>query len=353
MVVKSRQLQRETLQQILEWERNQAYGTSIDTGSTYAPTFDDFRTPSPAPSTGPIRAELYSLKALEKALATNITPLLRFSAMKDFSGENISFLKHVQDWKSAWSRASAQPPPPRFTLAKKANALASLLDPESLHRHQFAIAVEIYVSFVSPYCSDFPINISCAQSKDLESIFSHAASTLDAHVQENTATPFDAFPCPGSPTVDDVEHHAASTSPISPISIREKDAISIASTAVNAITLISTDPHNKNGSSYGNASTTDTTRLTVLPSFSLTDLKPRLARQIAVPLSFGPHVFDEAERAVKYVVLTNTWPKFVAAGIASKGSRAKEAGGGDGGTEKGDARAWTRLWGGMACARGK
>ena len=327
MVVKSRKLQKETIQQLIDWERNHGSGTSVDTGSTYVPTLDGYRLPSPAPSSGPIRSELYSMKALEKALATNTTPLLRFSALKDFSGENISFLKHVHDWKATWTAAaSQQPPPPRFPLTRKSNKLPALLDNETLRRHQFTFAVEIYVSFISPQYSDFPINISCAQLKDLESIFCHAASTLNARVQENPATPFDSFPCPLT-NPDDVEQNASaaaatgcSGTPVSPIHTRDKDSISIASTAVNT----ATSPTYPTIHGTGSNSDPGLTPLSALPTFSLLELKPRLNPDIAIPLSFGPHVLDEAESAVKYVVLTNTWPKFVAAGFSSQGERERE-----------------------------
>ncbi|KAK3045353.1 hypothetical protein LTS18_013972, partial [Coniosporium uncinatum] len=31
----------------------------------------------------------------------------------------------------------------------------------------------------------------------------------------------------------------------------------------------------------------------------------------AIPAAFGERVFDEAEKEIKYLVLTNTWPKYV------------------------------------------
>jgi hypothetical protein len=311
MVVKSRKLQQETLQQLLDWERNQRSGTSVNTGSTFVSKFEKLPVSSPASSSGQFRNELYSMKALEKALVTNIMPLLRFSALKDFSGENISFLKHVQDWKASWTSASQ--PPPRF-FSKRPHLSHPRLDPNSLRRHQFALAVEIYTSFVSPQYSDFPINISSPQFKDLESIFSDAASTLNAHVQENIATPFDSPQYPQRHHPDhDLEHHATSDAAPPSVRGREKDTLSIASTAIN--TLHTTTRNSVCSISH------DSTRLNTLRAFSLLELKPRLGGDVAVPPQFGPYVFDEAERAVKYAVLTNTWPKFVMAGSAAAGSR--------------------------------
>lgn len=266
------------------------------------------------------------MKALEKALTTNITPLLRFSALKDFSGENISFLKHIHEWKSTWTSAASHPTPPaRFPSIKKSRQSPPplpLLDAASLRRHQFTFAVEIFVSFISPQYSDFPINISYVQFKDLESIFSHAASTLNARTQGNTATPFDTFVF--APPRDDIEHHAGHHSG----DAREKDSISIASTAVNPISSplsITTNPFDLTVNNNSNKTCTNTTIPNPLPPSTLLDLQPRLGREVAVPLAFGPHVFDEAERAVKSLVLTNTWHRFVADGFASQRLRESES----------------------------
>ena len=54
------------------------------------------------------------MNALEKALQTNSTSLLLFAALKDFSGENISVLDRVRDWKADWS-----PSTDRFKVLKK------------------------------------------------------------------------------------------------------------------------------------------------------------------------------------------------------------------------------------------
>src|SRR2546423_1071132 len=50
------------------------------------------------------KPDMYSMQALEKTLLTNPTELLRFAAMKEFTGENIVFLTQVRDWKAGWNR---------------------------------------------------------------------------------------------------------------------------------------------------------------------------------------------------------------------------------------------------------
>jgi hypothetical protein len=42
-----------------------------------------------------------------------------------------------------------------------------------------------------------------------------------------------------------------------------------------------------------------------------------LADDTAGPDTFGLNAFDDAEESIKYMALTNTWPKFVTAGYAS------------------------------------
>ncbi|KAK5003458.1 hypothetical protein LTR28_010156 [Elasticomyces elasticus] len=41
------------------------------------------------------------------------------------------------------------------------------------------------------------------------------------------------------------------------------------------------------------------------------DASPLVSEPVAIPAAFDEHIFDKAEQSVKYMVLTNTWPKFV------------------------------------------
>lgn len=301
IVLRSQKLKRETRQHLIEWEQQRKGGEgSVDSDSTLVPPVVPTRRASKkmtstATSMGSRRSELYSMRALEKALSTNITPLLQFSALRDFSGENISFLKHVQDWRAVWK--ACEQPKSRSVLAKK---LSRTLDVEAVRRHQFAVALEIYIIFIDPSHSEFPINISGPQIKDLQAIFEQAASTVECDTPENNVTPFDMEQFP-TPPADDVEHHGFSI----PGLTRPRSVLSRTSSTTRKPKSIDAD--------YFSPQPTTSASGLQLPS--LLELTPRLHDPCNVPLSFGPHIFDDSERAVKYAVLTNTWPKFVGEGL--------------------------------------
>ena len=216
------------------------------------------------------------MQALEKTLNTNPTPLLLFAALKDFSGENISFLNHVHEWRAAWTPSSNS----RYHRR---------LEGEALRRHQFSLAVEIYLSFVSMQHSDFPINLSSAHLKELHAVFEISAATINTTVPNNVTLPLNKK---GSRPFDD--EHGSDTMLVSITALpthRDTDLIDTCNT-------------------FGmNARSVD--------KLSLLDLKPRLPPSTPIPDAFGIGVFDRAEESIKYMVLTNTWPRFVDAGYAN------------------------------------
>ena len=173
-IFKHRKLATETRDIIAEWEEKQKFG-SINTCSTKKGHQSLKSTVSTR------QGVLYTMSALERALKLDPTGLLMFSALKDFSGENISFLIHVRDWKASWSTKSCQ----TANLRKQTSAKAQ--DP-ALVRRQFQQAVGIYASFVSFKYSEFPINISSTHLKDLEATFERFAALVCAEATINAAT---------------------------------------------------------------------------------------------------------------------------------------------------------------------
>jgi len=53
----------------------------------------------------------------------------------------------------------------------------------------------------------------------------------------------------------------------------------------------------------------------------MTKNSEQLPEHVPVPQYFGPETFDRAEESIKYMVLTNTWPKFVNGGFAKMKKR--------------------------------
>lgn len=225
---------------------------------------------------------MYTMNALETALVKNSTPLLLFAALKDFSGENISFLNHVRDWKAAWNPA----------MARKSAGVK--LEGEALRRHLFNLAVEIYSSFVSMRTSHFPINISSRDQKELEAVFDSAADLIAGPEQDNPTTPFDV------------------------------ESFSLTADKSNGTVELS--PFNDSGSTVDSFADRSSDHLSMIKKLNLHDIKPRLPANVEIPLSFSPSVFDNAEKSIKYMVLTNTWPKFVQAGYANVAMQPKQSG---------------------------
>ena len=264
-ILRTRRLKKETLDIIAEWEKTKDKSSgSIDSASS--------RNATVVSTTSSRRGEMYTMNALETALVKNSTPLLLFAALKDFSGENISFLNHVRDWKAAWNPAPARKP------------TGVRLEGEALRRHLFSLAVEIYSSFVSMRTSNFPVNLSSADQKELEAVFDSAAALIAGPGQENSATPFD---------IESIS------------SVGDKSGTVVAMSSISDSN--STDAFIERSSNH----------LSMIKRLNFHDLEARLPADIEVPISFSSSIFDNAEKSIKYMVLTNTWPKFVQAGYAN------------------------------------
>ena len=282
-VYKNRRLENETRQIIAEWEHKKQFGTSLSSSSTKVGSKSRFSMKSTSASS--IRSgEMYTMTTLEKTLQLNPKPLLIFSALKDFSGENISFLTQVNEWKANWV-----PPSPRTGgFTRRADPKAR--DQKALRRSQFNLAVHIYSSFVSLRHSDFPINISSAHLKELEILFDDAAATINGDEEKNSATPFKDL---WSSRAEDLEKGVAHE------------------TASDSGTLFG------NTSAYDISMSPEKKHYSQVQAFQLSDISDTLPPDAHVPDSFGPSAFDNSERSIKELVLTNTWPKFVNAGYAS------------------------------------
>lgn len=123
---------------------------------------------------------------------------------------------------------------------------------------RFNRALRIYAEFISIKDAEFPINISSTELRKLEAVFESSARALFGEKREvHPATPFDF---PGL---------APKTSGASSSTVSEKDCA-------------------------GGTSASDGVQFWG-----------------TIPESFDEIVFDEAEKHIKYLVLTNTWPKFV------------------------------------------
>ncbi|KAG6023825.1 hypothetical protein E4U19_004117 [Claviceps sp. Clav32 group G5] len=170
-----------------------------------------------------------TMAALDYLLRNNPTPLQDFSAMHDFSGENIAFLTRAARFKASWP----------------------VMPPGTQVLDVYNEALGIYTDFISTKDAEFPLNLASRELKAQKDLFEYAARSLMGASDANPATPFD----------------------------------------VEA-------PTRARGGFVGNSSTASEIFLLV-------------QYRGPVPDAFSLDVFDQIESHVKYLVLTNTWPKFV------------------------------------------
>lgn len=277
-VLKGNKLHKETLNAIADWEKRQAANSQDGTlaGDSSLKSPSAFSNTTTLKSSGEVtvvsktsfesnKSDMLTMTALENALRTNAVPLLEFAALKDFSGENVSFLTHVADWRRYWFT-------PKASTAEH-------------RRKQFVAAARIYSQFISLDYSEFPINISSKEMKRLHHVFSRAALVLHRAKRgsatsniSDSATPFDHV------LPDDV-------SDLPPDHRSFNSESELHRTAINLDTL-------------GRANLRAIQRMQDV-------YMDEVLAEIEIPDEFTEMVFDPAEKEIKYLVLTNTWPKFV------------------------------------------
>ncbi|KAJ5687599.1 hypothetical protein N7536_010218 [Penicillium majusculum] len=194
--------------------------------------------------------EGYSRGALERCLEENSSSLLRFAAAKEFSGENILFLNYVRDWKAAWAKIGESSPEYDWTR-----------DPQYHRLHFFKIALEIYVFCVDMNLAEFPINIESRIYSDLLEMFGEACAYRNLPESYNTM--------------------AMHRKKLSTVITVEEDTQALCFDAY---------PHEEQ---------------------SIMHIESRVPNSVVVPTNFTADAFDEAEKSIKNLVFTNTWPKFI------------------------------------------
>ena len=215
----SNRLSKVTLDALQAWETQKTWD-STTIGSGGSSTNQHRSTSDKSTRTSDSKSyKIYSMEALEKAIAANPAPLLRFAATKDFTAENILFLIAVRDWRLGWAAQQS-----RSMMVSR--------------------AAEIYANSVSEALAEFPINIEWSIKSRLDAIFSSAVSSE------------------------------------SPRSAHFNDAV----------------PFSDPGMTMGPLKS---------PQSAFIQIKE------SEPEHFDETVFDAAEQSIKYLVLTNTWRKYV------------------------------------------
>lgn len=248
-------LRQETLESIARWEsRNKGTSTGDSVTDSWRSlagvSASKHQSMSMSTSASPTSANTDSvlvIGALEYVLEKNPEPLRQFSALKDFSGENIAFLMSVAEWKCL--------PPP-----DNPGEVTSELS-EDMRRTKYTRALRIYHDFITPRWADFPVNISAAERRPLELIFDDAARILFG--------------------VDSL------VDPVAPFQGPDSSVTELA----------------PGKESFGEEKSTKSHRMETFID--------RILFWGEIPDEFNMGIFNDVEASIKHLVLTNTWPKFV------------------------------------------
>lgn len=190
-------------------------------------------------SSNSVKDRMVNMAGLEHALRCNPEPLQRFAAFYNFTGESISFLTHITDWKQSWKLSNLQ----FFTLpSTRAEAW------KTRRRQQFNRAIRIYAMFISMQYAEFPLNLPARKLSALEKVFERPANLLYGRIDGLTQTD------------------------IAPFARTKHDGLA-----------------------------------SMVDAFE----DNRVWYWGPIPASFSETVFDDAEKEIRYLVLTNTWPQFV------------------------------------------
>ncbi|KAK4129828.1 hypothetical protein N657DRAFT_610514 [Parathielavia appendiculata] len=230
-----------------------------------------------------------TMAALEHVLDKNPEPLRQFSARRDFSGENIGFLTAVAEWKATF--------PPDLLRSRDMTAV-----PDTVLRMQFTHALRIYTEFISPRDAEFPINIAGTDLRKLQGIFERAARASVTPAASMLA-PIDAV----TSFVDISPLPQAATATSGTLTSAKRSSRDSASELAILQPQARTKPAALSpGSRY------------YYPLY-----------QAGIPPAFDSSVFDAAQASIKYLVLTNTWPKYVRERRSLESSSSSSNGGGN------------------------
>ncbi|KID99534.1 Regulator of G protein signaling superfamily, partial [Metarhizium majus ARSEF 297] len=246
-VRRQQSLCQETLDSIARWESRQKSvqhsGKSLHSGTSSSSWMGRTKAGSVSTTGGSI----LTMDALEHTLAKNPEPLQEFSALRDFSGENIAFLTRVREWRAQY----IVNPSLREPVRDEKDSEKTL----TLSRECFESALRIYIDFISSNSAEFQVNLSSQDFKNLQAIFEGAARVVCGECSTpDPATPFADVPKPQSESGETARY-------------------------------------------WGD-----------------------------IPEAFNEGVFDDSEMSIKYLVLTNTWPKFIRERRSFDGASSAEAG---------------------------
>jgi len=192
------------------------------------------------------------MQSLEFVIKHNIEPLITWAARKEFTAENMVFLREVRNFRQRWGAGVTQISIHAGKEGKQYEAGASSGITQAQRKQQYHEASLIYFTLINPLTAETPINIEYKVFRHLQSLFSNVL--------------FDPYEC------DNVSEHSKRDNVVCPW---EDDGLGLSRTE---------SVKSESGVGLEN-----------------------------VPKEFEVGVFDAAFDSIKYLVFTNTWPRYVEA----------------------------------------
>ena len=212
----------------------------------------------------------YCMSALEAQINEDIDSLLIWTSKREFTAENVVFLKAVRDFKRKWATEEAG---------------GRALSTEQI-RQRYEEAGLIFFNLVNPNTARFNINIDSVTYRQLESVFS-ALATPDT--SPSTPGGGNNLVCPWNDDFQRLTEIATSGTDSETKLVDE-----VKNTYQSQVLSVEL----KDRGSLGVSSTDSSVGSPTVPS-SL------------VPSAFNLTVFDRAYASIRYLVFTNSWVKFV------------------------------------------
>lgn len=215
--------------------------------------------------------DLYSMASLEMQIEKNLDPLLRWAASKEFTAENIVFLRAVRDFKKKWA-----------TSSKRAALTADQ------QRERYEEAALIFFTLVNPATAKFNINVDHRTYLELNELFAGCEyQRFDDDSSQYSKTPS------GSTDACPWDKQDGSSAKSDESTAIPTDVDKLYPVPVTEILTAGSSLSGSNSSTLTTGGEDDT-------------------RPLNVPRNFSVDVFDKAYNIVKEDVFLNTWVRYEA-----------------------------------------
>ena len=206
----------------------------------------------------------YSMSALEAQINEDVDSLIIWTSKREFTAENVVFLKAVRDFRRKWTSEEAD---------GRTLSTAQI-------RQRYEEAGLIFFNLINPNTARFNINIDSVTYRQLEAAFSALATPdpcLNTPGSENLVCPWN----------NDLQRLTETAMHGSESNTKLVDEVK--NTYQSQVTAVEMRDRSCLGQKPGSAG-------------SPTSM---------VPATFGTSIFDRAYASIRYLIFTNSWVKFV------------------------------------------